>query len=238
MEYREPIFQIAVCDDEAQELKTLRELTEGILRDEHIAYTIWCCESGERLREAVRSGKSFDLLILDVAMPERDGLDLARELREGSYEQSIIFVSYNREMALRGYEVSADRYLAKPVEREKLREALLHCRGQKRCGLPVPVDKGIQRIFPEEILYIETSGRGCRIVTRDGEKHTGMRISELERLLDKQSFIRCHQGFLVSFAQVRGIRTAALQLLDGTQIPVSKHRLKEVRERFLAYLAR
>ena len=165
-------------------------------------------------------------------------MELAALLRKKQLDLPIIFISCNREMALYGYRVSAVRYLAKPVEWEELKEALLHCLSLNRRekGLLIPGGNGNERIFPDEILYIETQMRKSRIVLTEGEIVTSLRISQLETALAGQNFIRCHQGFLVNLSFIRTLKATELELLNGLKIPVSKHRIQEVRKAFFSYL--
>lgn len=127
-------FNIAVCDDDPGTLEIIAEMTKQICNKESIKPNLTCFESGKKLLDAISFGKSYDLLLLDVMMPQQDGMELAQFLRKDSFDGSIVFISSNREMALRGYEVSAARYLAKPIEEERLREAILYCFGQVQTG--------------------------------------------------------------------------------------------------------
>lgn len=80
------------------------------------------------------------------------------------------FTSSNRELALRGYEVSAARYLAKPLQTGQLREALLYC-CQTSCAsqeLLIPAEKGQSKLAPSDILYVEFWEQGSRLPLTGG----------------------------------------------------------------------
>ena len=159
-------FQIAVCDDEARDRERIVQMTEDLLQSERIPYSIISFASGRELLSAIQGGDRFHLLLLDVMMEEMDGMELAAAIREQQNRTSIVFISTNREMALRGYEVSAARYLAKPVEEEKLQEALIYCHNvwlEKR-EILLSSTKGQCRIRFSEIQYVEAFERGTRIV--------------------------------------------------------------------------
>lgn len=238
MKRQDQPFHIAVCDDNPEDLKTISELTRQILQKEALSFKLTCYESGNQLMQALTDGLSFDLFLLDVMMPVQDGMELAALLRKKQFDVPIIFISYNREMALNGYKVSAARYLAKPVEPENIKEALLHCLSLNRRekGLLIPGSNGNERIFPHEILYIETQLRKSHMVLTDGDLVTGLRISQLETALTGQNFIRCHQGFLVNLSYIRTLKANELELFNGQKIPVSKHRIQDVRKAFFSYL--
>ena len=68
------------------------------------------------------------------------------------------------------------------------------------------------------------------------EWDTALSIDKLENMLEGKGFLRCHQSFLVNCAYIRTLRTSQVELMGGTQIPVSKHRIKEVRKTFFDYM--
>ena len=132
------------------------------------------------------------------------------------------------------------RYLAKPVDEEHLKEAVTFCYG--RCQISeeimLPVNGGTRKVMPKDIYYIEIIGRKCRIRQEKEEWDTGVSIEDLETMLDSYGFIRCHQSFLVNCRYVRDFRKSSMELMDGRNVPVSKHRLKEVKQAFFDYMSK
>ena len=143
-----PRLRLAVCDDEPDFCEQTAQWTREILQQERIEADIDRFESARALLKAMEAGASFSILLLDVVMDGMDGMALAAALRAQGQRMPIVFISNNREMALRGYEVAAARYLAKPLERQKLREALLYCCQTLGAGgeLLVPDAGGHRRI--------------------------------------------------------------------------------------------
>ena len=93
----------------------------------------------------------------------------AAALRKLGHRTVIIFISNNREMALRGYEVSAARYLAKPLRAEQLQEALLYCYKAfcEKKEVLLPTAKGQCRIPLSNILYAEAMERVTKLALMD-----------------------------------------------------------------------
>lgn len=230
-------FYIAVCDDEEADREQIREMAEEACRAEKIQAEIVCYGTAKELLEEIHNGKEYAMLLLDVLMPKQDGMELARVLRNQKVETEIVFISCNREMALQGYEVAAARYLAKPLEMEKLTEAVRFCYEKRRNGKEIllPVDGYMRKIAPKDIYYIEIIGRKSRIMQETQEWDTSLSMKELEEILLGQGFVRCHQSFLVNFSHVKNFRTSSMELTDGRNVPVSKHRVKEVRQAFFDY---
>ena len=234
----EIFMKIAICDNDPADVKLLTDMTRKIAEEENIRCETVCFDSAQALLAARDAGESFHALLLDVVMPGMDGLELAAKLRARQDNISIIFVSSNREKAMCGYEVAASRYLAKPLEEEKLREALRFCSRavQGRQALLLPTARGVRKFSPDEIVYIETWGRGARVVLQDGQEEVGMKISELEAKLPPQQFVLCHRTLLVNLAFVRYLRYCEIELKTGSVLPVSKYRQQATREKLMNYL--
>lgn len=229
---------LAVCDDQPGDLDEIVSMTKELLEEEHISCGISRFGEAAGLLSAMEDGGRFDILLLDVMMEHLNGMELAAALRMQGSEAAIIFISSNRDMALMGYEVLAARYLAKPVRREKLREALLYCcrarLAQREILLPT-VD-GERRILLSDLIYIESWERGTRLIQVDGTCKTSVKISELERLLPKERFVLSHRTLLVNLAFVQSLRYCELTLKNGQRLPVSKYRQAQLKENFLRYL--
>ena len=237
MQTANDVLRIAVCDDQPTDREMIEHMTRETLKLERIECVITTFESGVELMASIRGGAEFQLLLLDVMMKELDGLELAAMLREQGDQTAIIYISAYHEKALSGYEVSAARFLAKPIQPEKLREALLYCVSvlQKNRSVLISTTEGQRRIAVEDILYAETWGRGVRITCADGAVESSMSISRLAAMLPEQ-FIFCHRAFLVNLAHVRSLRYIEMDMDNGTTLTVSKHRYAEVKNQYMNYL--
>lgn len=225
---------IAVCDDNPQEL----ELTARLVREqlaEPCALQLY--GSGQALLEAVEQGARFSLLLLDVLLEGEDGITLASRLRAMGMDADLVFISVNRELALRGYEVSALRYLAKPLEPEKLREALT-CSLRGRTGgkyVLLPSESGRRRICVSELCYVEAFERGTRFVLTDGMLVTRLKFTEAQTMLPP-SFIQTHRAYLANPSHIRKIGPREFELTGGLKIPVSKYRYRQAAAQFSRYM--
>lgn len=232
---------IAVCDDDTEALEKLTAMVKRIMEREKIPFQTDAYSSSCELLDVLgRKRNSYQILLLDVIMEEMDGISLAAKLRSLGGSFLVIFVSTNREMALLGYEVEAARYLAKPVEEEKLQEALRYCmeKLQQRTVLLVKMKDGcLRKIRLDQLSYIEICGRNT-VLTEAGKKwESSSSIQELEAELPAENFCRCHQSFLVNLEQVEAIQRYELTLQGGIRVPVSKSRYNETRKRLFSYVS-
>lgn len=229
---------IAICDDDPSDLIKMEAMTKELMETEKISFGISGFGNAVSLLSAIENGDMFDILLLDVMMENLNGIELAAALRRQGNNAAIVFISSNRELALLGYEVSAVRYLEKPVRWEKLQEALRYCcqahLTQKEILLSTA--DGQCRILVSDLIYIESWNRGTRLVLVNGECKTKAKISELERLLPKDRFALCHRTLLVNLGFVQSVRYCELTLRNGQVLPVSKYRQAKVKQSLLRYL--
>ena len=231
-------FLIAVCDDNHIDREQVVCLTQDYFRAADVECDVRAYDSGSALLAAIKGGEKYHLLILDVMMDQLDGMGLAAFLRRQKDDTAIVFISSNREMALRGYEVSAKRFLGKPLDTDKLHEALECCYQlyQENRAVLLPTAQGLRRISPADILCVEASERGTKVYLPNGRIDTSLRIFEYENILPQKQFILCHRAFVANLAAVQSIRRYELELNDGRIVPVSKHRYAFVRDRLVDYL--
>ena len=231
--------KLAVCDDERRDCIEISSMAKKILREANISHSISAYDNAKALLADIQNGIQFQILLLDVMMDEMDGMELAAELRKLENKAAIIFISINREMALRGYEVSAARYLEKPLHEEKLKEAILYCcrNQQEKREILLPTVQGQCRVLVSDILYVEAFDRGTRFVLEDESVECRMKFGEVEAMLPKPTFLLCHRAYIVNLSCVKYIRNYEFELKNGQIVSIGKGRYSEVHKKFVAYLA-
>jgi two-component system LytT family response regulator len=209
LDKRPAALRVLVVDDESW---ARRNLTVLLHRDGDIG-SIAECESGVEAVEAMRRSK-YDLVFLDVQMPECDGFDVL-ELLGTDVPPAIIFVTAYQEYALRAFDAGALDYLLKPFDDARLDRALCRAkdkiaqyalRQSQRAERLVVKGRG-QVLFLDvaDIDWIEAAGYyACLHVGR--ETHVLRRtLSELERDVGDEKFVRIHRSIIVNLDRIRGL---------------------------------
>ena len=116
-------MRIAICDDEVAVLSSLSDFINKTYRDINLLTEQY--SSGETLIRAIeKQGMSYDLLFLDIEMDDIDGIQVAKKVHALLADMYIVFITSHDEFAMTGYEVSAFRFLTKPIQPQKLIEAI------------------------------------------------------------------------------------------------------------------
>jgi len=199
-----------VVDDEPL---ARRNVTVLLTRDPDIGSVVEC-ESGQEAIAEIRRSKP-DLVFLDVQMPECGGFDVL-ELLGTDLPPTIIFVTAYDEYALRAFEAGALDYLLKPFDDARFDRALKRAK-ERLAHLP---QRAIERLVVRnqgQVLFVSVADidwieaadyYACLHV--GSETHILRRsLSDLERDLGEEKFIRIHRSILVNVERIRGLELQA-----------------------------
>jgi DNA-binding LytR/AlgR family response regulator len=209
-------YRIAVCDDEPLHIKnicnTLPDLKMEIYTEPNLLF------------ETVRSGKEYDVIFLDIVMPDFDVITIARELREINEDVIIVFITGKIEFMQTGYEVKAFRYLLKGQISHGLKKVWndieTELSAKKNEYFIYEFERQAYRRCYREILYFESS---LRRVTLHAKNNTDIFYGKLDDI-EKASplFVRIHKSFLVNKRHIRSMTADAVILSNGESLPVSR----------------
>ena len=179
-----------------------------------------------------------DILVLDIAMPGLNGLDLAARLPEAG-RPAVIFVTAFDSHAVRAFDIDAADYVMKPVAPERLRQAIDRAArwlaARAPAAAPAVIDslwahrhREMVRVRVDDIEWIEAEGDYVRLHT--GDRHPAlvrMTLTALERQLDAALFIRVHRSVICRRSAIAALRrkasgALAAALLSGGEAPVGR----------------
>lgn len=119
------MINIAICDDIIEELEMVSSYVSKNIKDLDIPFKISSFREGQDLIENINSSKqNFDIIFLDIYMKFSNGIDIARRIRDSDKECKIIFITSSKEHAIDSYDVRALYYILKPINEEKLTNAI------------------------------------------------------------------------------------------------------------------
>lgn len=233
------MFKIAICDDEATSLKLNYVLTEKILTEEGIEFEISTFEDMREMTQALSKQKTgYDVLLSDILTTDMNGIEAAEQLRKLGEKLDIIFISTTAEYALDGYRVQALRYLQKPVDIEKLKEALLISykkRATTKESMSVTSEGKIYNINYKQIVYIESDARDIRIVLKDRVLLVHMKISDMEKMLPENRFFRCHRSYIINLGEMENLERYQTTMKNRDVLPVSQQLYNDTKKRYHSY---
>lgn len=235
------MLRVAICDDIKEYIKKMELYIERYGRENSIEIKMNSYVSGKNLMLSYVE-KKYDVIFLDISMPQMDGFETAKRIRKIDKHVTIIFCTsyYTITNAQQGYEVEVNDFLKKPVMYKKIESILNKVYNKKLINAEekfiLKNREGIFFIQISDIIYLEARNKAVVLHTVQRDFVSYQKIYEFEDKLGNGLFFRCHNSFLVNLEYVVALRDMYLILQDAneTTIPVSKYRKKEL----LKYLAK
>ena len=208
-------LQVVIVDDEAPARNRMRD----VLADCATAVPLAIAGEAASGHEALDLLASLhaDVVLLDIRMPEMDGIELAQHLQKLERPPAVIFTTAYDAYAIRAFELHAVDYLLKPIRAARLREALARVRSS-----PPPTPPALRELQREARAYLSAQERGKVHLIPAGDiiflkaelKYVTVRTAHREFLIEEsltrleqeysERFVRVHRNCLVARAAIRG----------------------------------
>lgn len=237
------MYLIALCDDEMADLnKTEQMLNNYKNKHPEINFMVECFENVNELLYMVRE-KNYkpDLIMMDIYMPEKMGIEAAKELRAMGNEGRIIFLTTSREHALEAFGVDAVQYLVKPVSEEVLfsilDKLLSDVEEERRKYLLLRIEGRIQRVAINDIIYCEAQGKIQCLHFVDGTQCLlRMTMAEIYEMLScYEEFARVGVAYIMNLDHINSLNAKELYMDNGQKIYLPRGSYQSLRERYFEY---
>lgn len=236
------MIKIAICDDEPIQLKLLEQaVTEWVVSRKN-EYNLELCKNAAQFLFLWDEKKDIDILLLDIEMPDMDGVSLAKELRKRGEKLQIVFVTCNPDFVFEGYDVDAVSYLLKPVNRERLNKALDKAAEKMQMAEPVifiECTGETQKIYLKDIYYVESDAHDAVIYSTAKDPIAKYRegIASLEKNFNgiSNAFFRMHRSYIINLAHISRITKKDVFLENDTTLPIARNKWEELNRAYIRY---
>ena len=230
-------MRIAICDDEDKDLSKYRDVLDSILEKNQLIAKVDTFQNAEALMFALEDvDKQPDILFLDINMPEINGIQVAGWIRDKQLPCEIIFLTVSQNHMLQAFDVGAFNYIVKDyTPQEKIEEICLRVISkidQEKKEVITVSCAGESRIIPiRDILYFEVKNYIIIVHYSKTSFEFYSTMGKIENSLLGQNFVRAHRSYLVSLLHIRSVTRQEIELSDGSQIPIGRKYLNDLRMR-------
>lgn len=236
------MIKVAFCDDDMTVLDELKSLLALYSTKHELEIRYDSFHSSLELLAEIEKGMRYDILFLDVILPNENGIDIAKEIRQYDSVVKIIFLTSSCEFAVQSYTVDAYYYQLKPIWEENffrlMNSAISECEREQQNGLILRCKSGITRIDLDRLEYCEVIGRTLLFHMEDGKvlEGTGSMDKLYGQLSQYENFMRPHRSFLINMEYIQKISYKAITMENMAEIPIPHGKCCEIKNVYLEYV--
>lgn len=237
------MLRIAIVDDEPKFISMYSELISNSFSEHHVLIELKTFNIGSEFIKSLSNNK-YDLVFMDIDMPDLSGIDIASELRKSNQIFDLIFVSAHPHFVFEAIRFTPFRFVRKTQLKTETTEAISsYCtRTQtkfKMISLELQSGDSISEKVNDiiqffavrhDVYYTSKSENDARILSR---KYS---LSQLEKSTGDLGFIRIHKSYLINYRYIKSINAKSILMTDGSELPISHGKKTEIQERFMELL--
>ena len=236
--------KIALCDDDINALPIIAGAADSAFRAREIRPEIIRFTSGRDLLASMEKTR-YQIVLLDIEMPDMDGIAVGKVIRDRGDNTPIIFVSECESRVFESFLIQplgfvrksnflndiaavAELYIKTCVQEQNSEYLEFHTRS------------GLLTLKSKQIRYIEGSRNYQMLYTTNGDApiEVKMTMDRLEDMTEPQGFIRVHKGYLVNYRYIQRIQSNLLTLQGGTELPIGRSKIAEVKTKYLSLIGK
>ena len=232
------MIKIALCDDEAKILDEVSSyINKYAEKKSNQRIEISRFDSAKALDFALDES-SFDIFVLDVYIGDEMGTALAKKIRKRGIESPIIFLTTSVEHAPESFETSTLRYLIKPLDPQKLYEAmdvaLIQVERMRERFIKFKTENGIESVNAGHIIYSEAHAHYQHITLINGSQiRVRMTVAELHAMLMKNGgFVRVGSAYILNLRNIKNVSASEVRLYNDISIPIPRGKHTELKKAF------
>lgn len=230
-------MRIAICDDCISDGKQIYEII--VSHPELSTCQIDVYDSSIKLLDSFKLNNFYDIVFLDVDMPNINGIELGKSIRSKSSKTFIVFVTSYSQYAIEAYECEAFNYLLKPLELNKaisvINKLIVKYREQNKFHT-IKVKSDLIRIAIQDIFFVECCRKHIFYHMENSFYDTIENLSDVYNALKDYGFQQIHQGYIVNMEKIQRFDKNSVILSNGDTVPVSVRKRKEVLDTYRKYV--
>lgn len=231
------MIKIAIIDDDTNDIDVLNSHILRYQKENSIDIEVKCFESG--LHFMMDYDFECNVFLVDIRMPNMNGIELAEFIRKKSPNAIIIFVTNLEHFAIRGYEVDAFDYWVKPIDyflfSYRMRCAIEILENLKNTQLVISTEDEKCCILSSDVVYVEVDDHWLTIHTSNNTFQMIGTLKSIEEKLTETYFIKSKKNAIVNLRFVTHLNASTLTLVGGEEVGIARARRKAVKEALLNY---
>ena len=237
------MLRIAVVDDDKDFVSMYSDMILRLFNNNNVDLNIRTCNCGNSFIRDLAKIK-YDLVFMDIDMPDISGIDIAATLRKYDQDSDIIFVSAHPHFVFEAIRFTPYRFIRKTSLNTDTIEAIQsYCNRTQNKYKLFPLNMQNCKVVNErikDIRYFFAIRHDIYCVVGDDKNGKCLSrkysLTELQKTIGPFGFIRVHKTYLVNFRCIKTINAKSIALKNDTEIPISRGKMIEIQNDFMHFL--
>lgn len=233
------MIKIAICDDDQTLVFENKKIVEEYIKEKKELATITEYGNGEFLLADIEEGAYYDLILLDIEMPNKDGMEIAPQIKKCLQNALVVFVTSHLKYAIDSFALSIFRYVPKQELRTRLwqtlEDAFNYIKLEQNDVYTIQTQTRLEKIPLKDILYIQKRGKNSVIITFNKETKVRKSLSQVYEELNRREFIYIDRGCIVNIIHIMQVKIGEVYLKDGECLAISRSHIRSTKEAINAY---
>lgn len=227
-------LKIAICDCDEDICISLYKKLNNLYKS---SFEVDCFTCGEELCDEMEKN-NYDLIFLAVELPNMNGIEVGRYIRENLDNETIqiVYMSSDDKCAMELFEMHPLNFLIKPITEEKIEkiiEKVYRINRKNEYLFGFKVGHKYYQVSISDILYFYSNGRKIKMITINNEYEFYDSLKDIYSRLKSKNFLYVHKSFLVNSLHIREYQYEQISMSDNKVIPISQSHRKQMRARLI-----
>lgn len=231
------MLDIAIVEDRADAVRNIENHIARLEKEKGLECQYTVFENGLYFIENYKP--VYDVVFMDIEMPLMNGMEAAARLRKVDPYVPLVFITDLKQYALKGYEVEAMDFLVKPVGYAAfatMMERVCRRSTKKEELLTLSTATGTYNVNVNDVYYVEMANHYVVYHTATGDVSFFGSLTDEEKRLPKDRFVRCNSGYLVNLAQVKKVQDGDVYVAD-VELPMSRNKKVAFMQSLLRFMS-
>lgn len=229
-------MKIVICDDNLNIVDEVKELLAEYSSSRDITLDISTFDNGKTVLD---SNENYNIAILDVEMPDMDGIALGEELRKRNKQIVLIYLTAHSQYLDSALNLNAARFFEKPIDKDRFFSGMdnaIERIDNSAISFFIRDDKSQVRVVADSIVYVEIERRKTKLVTEDNTYYTTHTLDYFKDKLVSSIFAQPHKSYIINFNYLTAYERTEIMLNGKHKIPVSRSKQTEFHNAFFRFM--
>lgn len=227
-------MKIAICDDEIKYINDIEQHLKQYFIEHGLSLDLFKYSNSDEL---LKSHNNFDIVFLDIEMPDINGIELGKKLKSSNPDLVLIYITAYNHYLDDALDLGITRFFDKPIDSKRFYKGLdkaIEKLDKTEVQIYLKdINNGIETVKINDIIVVEIENRKTKIVTKDKIYYSKNDIKFWKKNLNMLYFESPHNSFIINTNYITYYQKDYVILYDKYNIPIAYSKRAEFKKKFM-----